>query len=378
MVAPCVTKPRPPRPEARAGGWWRILLATAAIIGLGWAGIGLDPINLNLDGWRWIVAADSPKPRLVRVFEHDGEINAIAWSPDGAKIAAGGLLHNALMIWDARTGALLRSLNREFGGVSAVAWGRDGKMVAAGRKFTEAARGHFAIHIWDGETGRVLQSLLGPSPLGRGDNDVFTGALSFSPDGALIAAGHRGSVSVHEATSGRLVSVCRGHIATGKAVAFSPDGKQIATSGEYERSPLQIFDAHSGTKVRSMTGDPESPFAAAFRPDGKEIATAAFGRSVVTVWNVLDGRPSRLLAGHAKPVYSVAYSADGRLMASAAPGGGVIIWEAETGAQLLTLPNPRELADAIAFSPDGRYLAVPIGRQIRIWDLSTAPRPTRN
>jgi WD40 repeat protein len=161
-------------------------------------------------------------------------------------------------------------------------------------------------------------------------------------------------------------------------VAFSPDGKQIATSGEYERSPLQIFDAQSGTKVRSMTGDPESPFAVAFRPDGKEIATAAFGRSVVTVWNVLEGRPTRLLAGHAKPVYSVAYSADGRLMASAAPGGGVIVWKAETGAQLFTLPNPRELADAIAFSPDGRYLAVPIGRQIRIWDLSTALRPTRN
>ena len=55
-----------------------------------------------------------------------------------------------------------------------------------------------------------------------------------------------------------------------------------------------------------------------------------------------------------------------------------IVWKAETGAQLFTLPNPRELADAIAFSPDGRYLAVPIGRQIRIWDLSTALRPTRN
>jgi WD40 repeat protein len=377
MANPQITNSRPARPKARTGGWGRIILATAAIIGLGWAGIGLDPANLNLDGWRWIVEADGPTPRLVRVFAHDGEVGAIAWSPDGSKIAAGGELHSAVMIWEARTGALLRNLNREFGGVSAVAWSRDGKTVAAGRKFTEAARGHVAVHIWDSETGRVLQSLLGPSPLGRGDNDVFTGALGFSPDGALIAAGHRGSVSIHEVASGRLVSVCEGHLATGKAVAFSPDGRQIATSGEYDRSPVQLFDVQSGVQVRFMSGEPESPFGMAFRPDGKEIATVAFGRSRVTVWNVLAGRPTRAL-DHPRPVYSVAYSPAGRLMASAAPAGGVIVWDAETGTRLLSLPNPRELADVVAFSPDGRYLAVPLGRQVRIWDLSALLRPTRN
>jgi WD40 repeat protein len=372
-----MNNPRPARPKARTGGWGRILLATAAIIGLGWAGIGLDPASLNLDGWRWIVEADSPTPRLVRVFAHDGEVGAIAWSPDGSKIAAGGPLHSAVMIWEARTGALLRNLNREFGGVSAVAWSRDGSTVAAGRKFTEAARGHVAVHIWNSETGRVLQSLLGPSPLGRGDNDVFTGALSFSPDGKLIAAGHRGSVSIHDVTSGRLATVCRGHIATGKAVAFSPDGHQIATSGEYERSPVQLFDVRSGAQVRSMSGEPESPFGVAFRPDGKEIATVAFGRPNVTVWNVREGRPARALTGHSRPVYSVSYSPAGRLMASAAHAGGVIVWDSETGSRLLTLPNPEELTDVIAFSPDGRYLAVPLGRQVRVWDLSAVRRSTQ-
>jgi WD40 repeat protein len=378
MANPQMTNARPVRPKARPGGCGRILLATAAIIGLGWAGIGLDPANLNLDGWRWIVEADSPTPRLARVFAHDGEIGAIAWSPDGSKIAAGGPLHSAVMVWEASTGALLRSLNREFGGVSAVAWSPDGKTVAAGRKFTEVARGHVAVHVWDSETGRVLRSLLGPSPLGRGDNDVFTGALSFSPDGTLVAAGHRGSISIHEASTGRLVSVCRGHLATGKAVAFSPDGRQIATSGEYERSPVQLFDVQSGVRVGSMSGEPESPFGVAFRPDGKEIATVAFGNSRVTVWNVREGRPIRALTGHARPVYSVAYSSTGHLMASAAHAGGVIVWDSETGNRLLTLPNPHELTDVVAFSPDGRYLAVPLGRQVRIWDLSAVLRPSRN
>jgi WD40 repeat protein len=363
------------KPTRKKQGWLRILLATVAIVALGWAGIGLDPMSLNLDGWRWFVEADSPTPRLVRVFAHDGEIGDIAWSPDGRKIAAGGQLHHALMIWDASTGALLRKLDREHGGISAVAWSRDGRYVAAGRWFTEVARGHFAIHIWDGETGQRLHSLLGPLPLGQGANNVGSRALTFSPDGTLLAAGHRGAVSIHEVKSGRLVSVSRSHVSTGKAVAFSPDGKHIATSGEFQRSPIEVFDVATGDHVRSLVGDPESPFTLAYRPDGREIATADSKRPIIIVWDVGGGRPARVLTGHTHPIYALAYSLDGELLASASPGGGVIVWDAGTGARMLALPSPTDLTGSIAFSPDARYLAAPVERQIRIWDLSAVRRP---
>ena len=168
----------PVKTSGRKREWPRILVATAAVVLLGWAGIGLDPMSLNLDGWRWIVEADSPKPRLVRVFAHDGEIGDIAWSPDGKKIAAGGQLHHALFIWEADTGALLRKLDREFGGISAVAWSPDGKYVAAGRWFVDAARGHIAIHVWNGETGQRLHGYQGPGPVG--ESMTFPAELSGS------------------------------------------------------------------------------------------------------------------------------------------------------------------------------------------------------
>jgi WD40 repeat protein len=353
------------------------VVATAAIVLLGWAGIGLDPASLNLDGWRWIVEADSPKPRLVRVFAHDGEIGDIAWSPDGQKIAAGGQLHHALMIWDANTGALLRKLDREYGGISAVAWSRDGKYVAAGRWFTAAARGHIAIHVWDGETGKTVHSLPGPNPIGQGANDVARRALRFSPDGRLLAAGHRGTVAVYDVRSGHLLSAYREHVANGKAVALSPDGALVITSGQSQRTPIEVFEAATGKPVRSFTGDPESPLALAFRPDGREVASADAFRSIVTLWSVADGRPARVLTGHAHRIYALAYTADGALLASASSGGGVIVWDPETGTRLLTLPKPSELTSSLAFSPDGRYLAVPVDRQVRIWDLSAIQKPRK-
>jgi WD40-like Beta Propeller Repeat len=360
----------PTKSMSRKQGWPRILVATVAIVVLGWAGIGLDPASLNLDGWRWIVEADSPRPRLVRVFDHDGEIGDIAWSPDGRKIAAGGELHRALMIWEVATGALLHNLNREDGSVSAVAWSRDGRYVAAGRWFTLSTRSHVAINVWDAQTGRRLQNLQGPSPVAQGANDVTSGALRFSPDGTLLAAGHRGVVSIHEVASGRLVSAARANMSIGRVVAFSPDGTRIVTSGEYRTSPIQVFEATTGAHLRSFTGDPEPPVALSYRPDGTEIATADYKRPIVTIWDVENGRPSRALSGHSRPVRALTYGIGGRLLVSAAPAGGVIVWNAASGERLTTLPNPSDLTYAIALSPDDRFVAAPVGRQVRIWDIS--------
>ena len=197
----------PTKSMSRKQGWPRILVATVAIVVLGWAGIGLDPASLNLDGWRWIVEADSPRPRLVRVFDHDGEIGDIAWSPDGRKIAAGGQLHRALMIWDANTGALLHNLNREDGSISAVAWSPNGKYVAAGRWFTLSTRSHVAINIWDGETGRRLQQPARPVAGRAGGQRRAPRALSFSPDSDPAGSGPSGrDLDSRGGKSGRLVT----------------------------------------------------------------------------------------------------------------------------------------------------------------------------
>jgi WD40 repeat protein len=360
------------RESARSGSSrpLRIVLATLAIVGLGWAGIGLDPANLNLDGWRWIVEADSPQPRLVRVFAHDGDVGDVACSPDGQRIAAGGQLHNALMIWDARTGALLHRFDREVGSISAVAWSPDGKYVAAGRWFTEVTRGHIALSIWDATSGRRLHSLVGPLPLGQGLNNVASRSLSFSPDSKVLAAGHRGAISLHDVATGRLKLVVRGDRSIGRVLGFDPGGRLIATAGSERGAPIRLYDVETGEHVKSLGADRQSPFALAYNPNGTGIATSDYGKPIITLWDVESGRPVRDLTGHTAPLRALVYSSDGKLLASAASGGGVIVWDSAGGGRLASLPAPSDLTESLCFSPDARYLAVAVGRQVRVWDLA--------
>ena len=353
----------------RVGGH-HIAFATLVIVLLGWAGLGVEPAWLNIDAFQFFARGDANAPRLVRMFAHDGEIGAIAWSPDGERIAAGGQLHRALIIWDARTGARLLTLDKEDGSITSVRWSGDGRYLAAGRMFTAATRSRVAINVWDAQTGRRIHGLLGPDPSRPEANDVRSGALAFSPDSTLLAAGHLGAVSIHEVATGRKLSTARGHVSIGKVAAFGPDSQLVVTSGPGPDSVIQVFDATSGGLVRVFSGGDQSPFALALRPDGLEAASAGFQVPEISVWDMESGRALRTLTGHAWPIRALEYSRDGRFLASAAPGGGVIVWDARTGARLSNLPKATEYIDCISFSPDGRYLAAPYERTVRIWDIS--------
>lgn len=347
-----------------------IAFATLVIVLLGWAGIGVEPAWLNIDAFQFFAKAAADAPRLVRMFAHDGEIGAIAWSPDGERIAAGGQLHRALIIWDARSGARLHTLDKEDGSITSVRWSGDGRYLAAGRMFTAATRSHVAINVWDAQTGRRVHGFLGPDPARPEANDVRSGALAFSPDSTLLAAGHLGAVSIHEVVTGRRLPIVRGHVSVGMVVGFSSDSRFMVTSGPGPGPVIQTFDTMSGSLVRAVTGGDQTPFALAVRPDGLEISSASYKHPEISVWDAESGRIVRTLTGHTWPIRALEYSRDGRFLASAAPGGGVIVWDAKTGSRLSSLPNPSEYIDCVAFSPDARYLAAPFERTVRVWDIS--------
>lgn len=354
----------------RRVGAHHIAFATLAIVLLGWAGLGVEPTWLSIDALQFFARGDANAPRLVRVFAHDGEVGAVAWSPDGERIAAGGQLHRALIIWDARTGARIHTLDKEEGSITSVRWSDDGRYLAAGRMFTAATRSHVAIHVWEAQTGRRIHGFPGPDSSKPEANDVRSGALAFSPDSTLLAAGHLGAVSIHEVATGRRLPIAKGHVSVGMVVGFSADSRLVVTSGPGPGPVVQMFDAMSGNPVRSFTGGDQTPFALAVRPDGLEIASADFGHAEISVWDTGSGRIVRTLTGHAWPIRALEYSRDGRFLASAAPGGGVIVWDAKTGNRLSSLPNPSEYIDCVSFSPDARYLAAPFERTIRVWDIS--------
>jgi hypothetical protein len=144
----------------------------------------------------------------------------------------------------------------------------------------------------------------------------------------------------------------KGHKGEIHSVAFSPDGKRLA-SGD-DAGTLKVWDAASGQELLSSQGHKGQVLSVAFSPDGKRLASA--GGGALRLWDAASGQEVLTLEGLHFPVYSVAFSPDGKRLASLA-SGTVKMWNAASGQELLTLTGETDLVYSVAFSPDGRRLA---------------------
>jgi WD40 repeat protein/tRNA A-37 threonylcarbamoyl transferase component Bud32 len=150
------------------------------------------------------------------------------------------------------------------------------------------------------------------------------------------------------------------------SVAYSPDGKQLATGGN---GAVEIWDPAAGLRLRELKAPAAGlVLAVAFSPDGRSLATGS-GDGVARLWDAATGRESAAFRGHSGPVTSVAFSPDGTQLASASLDGTVRLWGTASGRSLVTLVGHSERFRCLAFSPDGKRLAMgSADRTVKIWD----------
>jgi WD40 repeat protein/uncharacterized caspase-like protein len=310
-------------------------------------------------------------------FSPDGKVIAsgsqVKAPADGRDLVARNVLGESLSggkdktikLWDAATGKELRSLEGHTGDVNSVAFSPDGKMIASGSQDK-------TIKLWDAATGKQLRSLEGQrgaqSLFGQGDTG-YVFSIAFSPDGRVIASVNQFKTPLWDAATGKQLRSLERHTTQVDAVTFSPDGKVIASSTGADTA-IKLREAATGMQLHSLPA--YGVHSVAFSPDGKVIASGSFADKTIKLWDAATGRELRSLEGHTGWVTSVAFSPDGKVIASGSSDKTIKLWDVATGKQLRSLEGHTEWVNFVAFSPDGKVIASGgWGSTIKLWDAAT-------
>jgi WD40 repeat protein len=197
-------------------------------------------------------------------------------------------------------------------------------------------------------------------------------SLAFSPDGKLLAtASFDNTIKLWDSQAGyKEVRTLTGHAGPVYCVAFHPDGKTLASSSTDQT--IRIWNVADGKQVRELKGHGGIVDSIAFSPDGKLLASGSADKTV-RLWNPADGKEVKNLGAHGNSVYSVTFSPDGKLLASAGADALVKIWEVAGQKELKPLKGHDGPVTGAVFTPDNASV-ISIGlmdRCLRIWSVST-------
>jgi WD40 repeat protein len=249
-----------------------------------------------------------------------------------------------------------------------------------------AGRGN-EIHVYDAGSGTFVRSLIDPKledadkkPV-KAAHMTIVEALAFSPDGKYIASGAYGEVTLWDAATGTLKQKFTGFADRVVTLSFSPDSKLLATGGGMptEDGEIKVFDLGTAKQILDIKKDGHSDqvFGVCFSPDGTKLATCAADK-FVKVYEIPNGKFIKSFEGHTHHVLDVGWKADGKLLASAGADNVVKIWDYEKGEQARTIPaHGKQITRLVFIGKTGQFATCSGDQTVRFWNVDNGGN-TRN
>jgi WD40 repeat protein/tetratricopeptide (TPR) repeat protein len=326
-------------------------------------------ITFSADG-RYLASASSdktaivwevPSGRRIARLAHDDEVKSITFGPDGRYLAT-VTSDNTARLWETATRREIPLLLSGYSTLAAtlrnaVAFSPDGRYFAA-VKATSASSPSTSdgVGLWDILSRRQLHFA------GRDVSGTVV-ALAFSPDGKYVAtASDDHSARVWTATSGDPVTAPMQHDGKINALLFSLNGRYLATASD--DGTARLLELASGKQVRM--NHPGPVVALTFRPtDGRDLATATSGQTVY-LWQIAKG-PEAVIIEHSRKINALAFSPDGEILATAEDRVAQV-FKTATGEQAASEMTHEGIVTLVSASRDGKYLATSTGETVRVWN----------
>jgi WD40 repeat protein len=303
----------------------------------------------------------------LKKFSSSSSISSIAVSPDG-KILASGNKNNIINFWGLDIGQqnkILTDKNWLDPHINSVAFSPDGKMLASGGM--SGGEEEHIIKLWNVETGQLIKSLTNKSKT----LESVVDSVVFSPDGKTLASGGWDkTVKLWNLETGQLVKTLTGHKDSIKSLAFSVSGKTLA-SGSSDKT-IKLWNVETGQEIKTLTENflPSSGNTIAFSPDGKTLASDYIYS--VKFWNIETGQAVESLTKHTSGVNSVAFSPDGKMLASGSSDRTIKLWDVETKKEIKSYLADNTSVKSVVFTPNGKFI-VSGGDDatVKVWNIES-------